>query len=317
MSKNIYKKFGVFIVLFITVFIFTNSNCVYAMEKSTDYVFDTDLWYDIDVEIYNKKGNFEYLIKSIVDKDSHTVYFYIDCIADTKEPIPFRFFLNIYNEKNKYENIVLEKNMKHKDFDFNLNIQNTVSKNSKANVFAVKFKNKEDYTLDNNISISVCFDKDNLLLHNSTYSVSNINHIATTTTTKKSQQTTVKYDSYTQKDKTTKFYSEYKSNYSSKNKSYNQSSKYYGSKNDNYSSYGQTGDDFYDSAEIYSEIQDENEEFISSQYDSKMSLGSKILVGVGIGLVIASFIFVFYGISKNRKAKAEEKDKEKDSSQED
>lgn len=316
MSKNIYK-FGVSVVLLLTVFIFTNLNCVYAQENKSDYVFDTDLWYDVEVDVYDKAGSLEYLIKSIVDKDSHTVYFYIDCITDTKEPVPFYFSLDIYNEKNKYENIVLAKNMKHENFDFTLNIQKTMSKNGKPNVFALKFKNKEDYSCNNNISISVCFNKNNLVLHNSTYSVSNISYTAPTTTIKNSPKTTEREKSYTQKDKTTKFYSEYKSNYSSKNKSYNQSSKYYGSKNDNYSSYEQTGDDFYDSAEIYSEIQDENEEFISSQYDSKMSLGSKILVGVGIGLVIASFTFVFYGISKNRKAKAEEKEKEKESSQED
>lgn len=68
MSKNIYK-FGVSVVLLLTVFIFTNLNCVYAQENKSDYVFDTDLWYDVEVDVYDKAGSLEYLIKSIVDKD--------------------------------------------------------------------------------------------------------------------------------------------------------------------------------------------------------------------------------------------------------
>ena len=100
-------KYGISVLLFLIVFVSINLNCVYAQDDKSDFVYDTDLWYDVDVADYGKVGSMEYIVKNIVDKDLHTVYFYIDCISDTPEPVVFDFSLDISNGKNKYENIIL------------------------------------------------------------------------------------------------------------------------------------------------------------------------------------------------------------------
>lgn len=300
-------KYGISVILFLTVFVSINLNCVYAQDDKSDFVYDTDLWYDVDVAEYGKVGSMEYIVKNIVDKDLHTVYFYIDCISDTPEPVVFDFSLDISNGKNKYQNIILEKNMKHEDFDFTLNIQNTVSKNGKPSVFAVKFKNKTDFLLDNTISISFCSNKNTFLIYSNTYSVSDKKVTTTRETTKRESKTTKKQnDKYNKNEKSTKFYSKNNKYYS-----YNKGSKYYNNANGSASPYGQSG------GELYGSLGDENSVLSEdgNMTTSKLPLGSKILVGVGTALVIASFAFVFWGIAKNKKDGIGENE-EKDESEE-
>lgn len=302
-------KYGISVILFLTVFVSINSNCVYAQDDKSDFVYDTDLWYDVDVAEYGKVGSMEYIVKNIVDKDLHTVYFYIDCISDTPEPVVFNFSLDISNEKNKYENIILEKNMKHEDFDFTLNIQNTVSKNGKPSVFAVKFKNKTDFLLDNTISISLCNNKNTFLIYSNTYSVSDKKVTTTRETTKRESKTTKKQnDKYNKNEKSTKFYSKNNKYYS-----YNKGSKYYNNANGSASQYGQND------GGLYGSLEDENSVLSGDENmtNSKLPLGSKILVGVGTALVVASFAFVFWGIAKNKKDGIGESEKEDESEEKD
>ncbi len=302
-------KYSISVILFLTVFVSINSNCVYAQDDKSDFVYDTDLWYDVDVAEYGKFGSMEYIVKNIVDKDLHTVYFYVDCISNTSESVVFDFSLDISNEKNKYENIILEKNMKHEDFDFTLNIQNTVSKNGKPNVFAVKFKNKTDFLLDNTISISLCNNKNTFLIYSNTYSVSDKKVTTTRETTKRESKTTKKQnDKYNKNEKSTKFYSKNNKYYS-----YNKGSKYYNNANGSASPYGQNGGGLYGGLEDENSVLSEDE----NNTTSKLPLGSKILVGVGTALVVASFAFVFWGIAKNKKDGIGESEKEDESEEKD
>lgn len=306
-------KYGISVLLFLIVFVSINLNCVYAQDDKSDFVYDTDLWYDVDVAEYGKVGSMEYIVKNIVDKDLHTVYFYIDCISDTPEPVVFDFSLDISNGKNKYENIILEKNMKHEDFDFTLNIQNTVSKNGKPSVFAVKFKNKTDFLLDNTISISFCSNKNTFLIYSNTYSVSDEKVTTTRETTKRESKTTKNQnDKYNKDEKPTKFYSKNKKYYSY-NKDFNMSSKYYNNANGSASSYGQNDGELYGSLGAENSVLSED----GNMTTSKLPLGSKILVGVGTALVIASFAFVFWGIAKNKKDGIGENEEEDESEEKD